>query len=92
MPRRSSDPATLGNPANEIGFRIERADVDANGNPGAYAADRNGPGQRDHLHRHHGQPVAAYSYRVVAYNAAGETASNAVTSRRPCRRSRPRPT
>ena len=46
----AADPATLGNPANEIGFRIERA-TGATG--GTFSRHRNGAGERDHLCRQH---------------------------------------
>lgn len=69
-----NNPSTLGNPANEIGFRIERATVDAQGNTGAYtevgSALANATSFIDY-------PTASgdYSYRVVAYNASGSSAS-----------------
>jgi hypothetical protein len=70
----AGDPATLGNPANEIGYRIERAD-----GAGAFAsigsALANVTGYTDNT-------TAAdmgYQYRVIAYNAAGESTSNIVT-------------
>lgn len=72
-------PATWGNAANEIGFRVERATVAANGSVGPYTVIA--------------QPLAnstsyvdtttalgvTYRYRVVAYNAQGDTLSNVVT-------------
>jgi len=77
-PTPVNDPATLGNPANEIGFRIERADVDALGQIGTYlpigTALANAIAYVDTTLN----PLQACSYRVVAFNAAGDTASNAV--------------
>ena len=67
----ASDPATWGNPANEIGFRIERAT-----NGGAFVtlamALANATSYVDTAI----DPAAWYMYRVVAYNAAGESVSN----------------
>ena len=51
-----ANPATWGNPKNEIGFRIERADV-VNGVRWDLRADRDGPGERHHLHR---QPARSH--------------------------------
>jgi len=69
-----ADPATLGNPANEIGFRVERA-TNANG-PWAVlgTALANGTTFTD------GTATAGgyYLYRVVAFNAAGDSTSNVV--------------
>jgi hypothetical protein len=70
----------LGNPANEIGFRIERAVVAKNGKVGAYATIG---GTLANVTRFaHTPPVPAtgtsYSYRVVAYNVAGSGTSSAV--------------
>jgi FtsP/CotA-like multicopper oxidase with cupredoxin domain len=65
---------TLGDPANEIGFRIERA----NGTTGAFAAIAttiaNATSYTDPL-----VTTGLFRYRVVAFNAAGATASNIVT-------------
>jgi len=64
---------SLGNPANEIGFWIERA---VGG--GAFAvlatALANATSYTDNA-----APGSLYSYRVVAYNAAGDSPSNIVT-------------
>ncbi|MBI5066915.1 MAG: multicopper oxidase domain-containing protein [Deltaproteobacteria bacterium] len=70
----AADPATAGNPANEVGFRVERAD----GLGGAFAvigqALANATGFTD--------PTAVstgyYQYRVAAYNALGDSFSNVV--------------
>ena len=76
-----SDPATWGNPANEIGFRIERTQYDASGKTlGAYAAIgtalANATSFTDGVTA---APLTKYSYRIIAFNVAGETASNAVS-------------
>jgi FtsP/CotA-like multicopper oxidase with cupredoxin domain len=79
-PWNGTGPAsTLGNPANEIGFRVERAAIGSNGQPGAYAVI--GTALANTTSYVDASVVAgkAYSYRVVAYNAAGDSRSNAVT-------------
>ena len=66
--------STLGNPANEIGFRIERAPVNgvyatigtALANVTSYVDTSTVIGQ-------------TYAYRVIAFNAAGEVASGVLT-------------
>jgi FtsP/CotA-like multicopper oxidase with cupredoxin domain len=74
-PTPATDPATLGNPANEIGFRIERA----TGTTGQFerigTALANGTSHRDTA----ASAGTYYRYRVVAYNAAGEVMSNVAT-------------
>lgn len=76
-PTPVADPATKGNPANEVGFRIERAPV-VGDIPGTYvtigAALANATSYTDT------SAVAgtSYFYRVVAYNASGSTNSNTV--------------
>jgi hypothetical protein len=68
-PTPVADPATIGNPANEIGFRIERAT-----GAGAFAtiatALANATGYADTT-----ATGASYRYQVVAFNAAGSAAS-----------------
>ena len=77
----ASSPATLGNPANEIGFRIERAQYAANGTTlGAYTAIgtalANATSFTDGVIA---APLTKYSYRIIAFNVTGETASNAIS-------------
>jgi FtsP/CotA-like multicopper oxidase with cupredoxin domain len=72
--------ASLGDPRNEIGFRIERATVGANGTIGVYNVL---PGAQPLANQTTYIDTTAtlgtnYSYRVVAYNAAGVAKSNAV--------------
>jgi FtsP/CotA-like multicopper oxidase with cupredoxin domain len=69
-----SDPATPGNPANEIGFRIERA-VITGGIPGTYTAVGYALANST---THTDAPVfgASYAYRIAAYNASGASVSN----------------
>ena len=77
-PTSLTDLTTWGSAANEVGFRIERAPVASNGKVGTYATigstlanvtsyDDTGAGS-----------TALYSYRVVAWNAAGDSVSTAV--------------
>lgn len=65
--------STLGNPANEIGFKIERAPISA-GVAGAYVQIANGLANSTTYSE---MPPASgdYSYRVAAYNAAGSAVS-----------------
>jgi hypothetical protein len=69
---------TYGNPANEIGFRSERAVV-TGGVTGAYTAIGTTPANSATFTDTTPTAGTTYSYRVVAFNAAGETPSNAVT-------------
>jgi fibronectin type 3 domain-containing protein len=72
------DLASWGNPANEIGFRIERASVGSNGKVGAYAIVGRTLANRTSFTDLTAVKGAAYRYRVVAFNAAGESVSAAV--------------
>lgn len=71
----TSNLATWGNPANEVGFRIQRAPVRNNGNAGTYAqigtALANGTTFSDAA----AGATTRYFYRVVAWNAAGTSVS-----------------
>jgi FtsP/CotA-like multicopper oxidase with cupredoxin domain/putative cell wall-binding protein len=71
--------AMLGNPANEIGFRVERATVTSAGVESTYTAV--GAALANITTYEDTTTVAGtgYRYRVIAYNAAGEAVSNAVT-------------
>ena len=71
-------PSTLGNPANEIGFRIERAIGPAGGLPGAYSVLANGLANTTAYVDNTTVVGIGYWYRVVAYNAAGDSTSNVV--------------
>jgi FtsP/CotA-like multicopper oxidase with cupredoxin domain len=73
-----SAPTTLGNPTNEIGYWIERAPVTA-GVPGAYARIGSALANKTSYTDSTAVVGTIYSYRVIAYNAAGESMSNAVT-------------
>lgn len=72
--------ATLGNPANEIGFRIERALVGAGGVLGAYQTIGTALANQTTYTGSAPSPLFQYSYRVVAYNAAGDSPSNSVAT------------
>jgi len=69
--------STLGNPANEIGFLVERASVSNNGTVGTYTqigtALANATTYADSTASNR-----TWSYRVTAYNVAGNSASNSV--------------
>ena len=71
------DPNTLGNPANEIGFRIERARVDGP-DPGPYSVVGVALANQTAFTDTTANPAYLYSYRVVAYNVAGDSVSDAV--------------
>jgi hypothetical protein len=71
-------PSTLGNLSNEIGFRVERAPVAKNGRPGTYVALGSALANQTTFTDSTAVAGTAYSYRVVAFNVAGSTVSNAV--------------
>ncbi|MFB3789359.1 MAG: hypothetical protein ACE15F_23615 [bacterium] len=72
-----TNPATWGNPANEIGFKIQRADV-KNNKVGPYAQIGQTLANANTFTDTTALLNNLYSYIVVAYNAAGEWPSNAV--------------
>ena len=68
-------PATsVGNPANEVGYRVERVPGSSGGTFVALASIPANGTKYANLN----VPNGTYRYRVVAYNAAGETPSNTV--------------
>jgi FtsP/CotA-like multicopper oxidase with cupredoxin domain len=71
--------AVRGNPANEVGFRVERATVTSAGVESTYTAI--GAALANVTSYEDTTTVAdtGYRYRVIAYNAAGEAMSNTVT-------------
>uniref|UniRef100_UPI003899AFA9 cell wall-binding repeat-containing protein n=1 Tax=Parvivirga hydrogeniphila TaxID=2939460 RepID=UPI003899AFA9 len=71
--------STWGNPANEIGFRVERAPVDASGTVGTF--EEIGRSLANHpAFSDPGVSVGnTYAYRVIAFNESGETTSEPVT-------------
>ena len=62
----------------EVGFRIERAEV-TDGVVGAYAVVANAPANSTTYSDNPPDPTATYTYRVIAWNAAGDSPSNDVT-------------
>ena len=74
----ATNPATMGNPANEIGFRVERALVSAAGVVGAYTAIASVPANTTSYTDTTGVSGQRYSYRVAAFNAAGSATSGTV--------------
>jgi hypothetical protein len=74
-----NNPATLGNPANEVGYKIERAVV-TGGNPGAYSQIGTGLANSTGYQDKAITSGTTYSYRVTAFNAAGTAASAPVTT------------
>lgn len=73
-PAVGTDLATWGNPANEVGFRIERANVANNGNVGAYTQVQTALANATTYTDPSGA-ITRYSYRVIAWNAAGTSVS-----------------
>ena len=70
--------ADWGNPANEIGFRIDRATVDSRGRVGAYTtltAGKNILANRTTFTDATAVAGTNYRYKVVAFNAAGDSSS-----------------
>jgi FtsP/CotA-like multicopper oxidase with cupredoxin domain len=70
------DPNTLGNPKNEVGFRIERSPLDAGGQPGVYLPIGTAPANSTGFIDDTFDPLLSHAYRVVVFNAAGEAMSN----------------
>src|SRR5664279_4976295 len=70
-------PSTWTNPGTaEVGYRIERATV-TNGVTGSYAVVGKALANQTSF-TPTGTPGASYKYRVVAFNAAGDSVSNVV--------------
>ncbi|MGV8973676.1 MAG: multicopper oxidase domain-containing protein [Rhodoglobus sp.] len=69
------DPATWGNPASEVGYRIQRAPINNNGSPGTYAQIGTALANATTFDDVGAGSTTRYSYRVVAYNAAGNSVS-----------------
>ena len=63
--------STLGNPANEVGFNVERAV-----GTGPFVALGSGPANSTALTDATADPALSYRYRVTAWNAAGNSVSN----------------
>jgi FtsP/CotA-like multicopper oxidase with cupredoxin domain len=69
---------TWGRPDAEVGYRIERATVAANGNPGTYTRIATAPANQTAYTDASAGSTTRYSYRVTAFNAAGDAPSTAV--------------
>jgi FtsP/CotA-like multicopper oxidase with cupredoxin domain len=70
--------ASWGSPANEVGYRIERAPVDAAGTAGAYAQIGTALANATTFTDPDAGATTQYSYRVTAYNAAGGSTSTEI--------------
>ncbi|NVN97828.1 MAG: multicopper oxidase domain-containing protein, partial [Geobacteraceae bacterium] len=70
----TSNPATMGNPKNEIGFRVER-----NTNGAGFVQIGSALANATTFSDATRVGGNSYSYRVIAFNAAGGTASNIVS-------------
>lgn len=77
-PTPVSNLKTLGNPANEIGFKIERAIISDNGKIGAYVQLAQASANTTSFIDTTADQVSQYSYRVTAFNATGAAISNTV--------------
>ena len=75
----ATDPATWGNPANEIGFTIERATVDAGGVESTYTPIGSALANQTSFTDESTVAAVAYRYRIIAFNAAGPINSGTVT-------------
>ncbi len=71
-------PNFLGNPANEIGFRVERARLTTPTDPGTFIDLGPVPANTTRFVDATLNPRWRYVYRIVAFNAAGDSASNTV--------------
>jgi len=77
-PWNGTGPASsFGNLTGEVGFRVERSTV-VNGVPGAWATVRQALANQVSATDTGTVAGTAYAYRVVAYNAAGDSISNVV--------------
>ena len=76
------DPATWGNPKNEIGYRIERAEV-TDGIAGAYTQIAIGLANTTTYTDLPPDPTITYNYRVMAFNKAGDSPLERDHGRRP---------
>ena len=71
----TSDPATWGDPSAEVGFRVERGV----GTDGALLPFAEVPANSTTHGDSTTSSAESYRYQVIAYNAAGESASNIIT-------------
>ncbi len=73
----ASTPTTLGNPANEIGYNIQRATI-RNGVTGSYAQIGTALANATTYSDLTAKQGTSYSYRVVTFNATGTAVSNTI--------------
>ncbi|WP_379969305.1 fibronectin type III domain-containing protein [Ectobacillus sp. sgz5001026] len=78
-PINYSDLTTFGNPSNEIGYRIQRATI-TNGKVGSYADIGTALANKTTFTDPTVNANTDYSYQIIAYNAKGETVSNAAVA------------
>lgn len=70
-----TDLATMGNPRNEIGFKVMRAVLGVNGVPGPYSLLTTALANQTSYTDSSIAPNTSYKYKVIAFNAAGESSS-----------------
>lgn len=79
-PTPAGDPATLGNPTNEIGFRVERSTLVGSGAWGPWASVGGTVANVTSFNDVTANiGTTTYRYRVIAWNATGEGTSNIVS-------------
>jgi len=71
----ANDPATWGNPANEVGYIVQRAPVNNNGSAGTYAEIGRALANATSFADAAAGSTTRYYYRVIAWNAAGSSTS-----------------
>jgi len=74
-PAVTTDLTTWGNPANEVGYRVQRAPINNNGSTGTYVQIGTALANATTFVDAAAGSTTRYSYRVVAYNAAGDSVS-----------------
>lgn len=72
--------STWGDPSSEVGYRVERATVAANGSVGTYTKVGDALANQMTFDDTTVESATSYKYRVVAFNAGGETISGPVDS------------
>jgi predicted phage tail protein len=77
-PKTDSLSDTWGRPDGEIGYRIERAPINPNGNPGTYTQVATALANQTSWTDTQAGQTTSYSYRVAAFNAAGSSVSTAI--------------
>jgi FtsP/CotA-like multicopper oxidase with cupredoxin domain len=71
----TTDPVTWGDPSAEVGYRIERAPIANNGTAGAYTQIGTALANQTSFVDAEAGSTTQYSYRVIAFNAAGDSTS-----------------